>query len=163
MAATNRQVSATAAATPAVEFVLGVSAIAPGVARARLRRWLDGLGWPADQAEQLVFCVSEAVTNTVEHAYMDAINDPTCSVQLSARHEVVADPRVARSLRWVCIDIHDTGRWHDPDPHRRALGLHLSRRLLDNLVIITRGSPDYGTTVSLRSHPVDQPDQSGQD
>ncbi len=157
MAATTRQVSLAAAATPLVEFVLGASATTPGVARAELRRWLDGLGWPADEAEQLVFCVSEAVTNIVEHAYADVIDDATCFVQLSARHEIVADPRLAGRLRWVCIDIHDTGHWRDPDPHRRGLGLPLSRRLLDNLVVITRGTPDYGTTVSLRSHPVDLP------
>ncbi len=145
-----------AAVTPTVAFVLGVSAAAPHAARGELRRWLDGLGWPGDEADQLVFCVSEAVTNIVEHAYEDAVDPARRSAQLSARVETIADPRLARSLHWVYIDIHDTGRWRDADPHRPTLGLHLLQRLLDNVVVITRGTPDYGTTVSLRSNPVEQ-------
>jgi len=134
-----------------MEFVVEISPTAPSAARDELRHWLQHLAWPADQAEQLVFCVSEAITNTVQHAY--AHHGP---VQLSARLETITDPGRPRRLRWICIDIHDTGRWRDPDARRPGIGLWLLRRLLDNLVVITRGTPDYGTTVSLRSHPVDE-------
>ena len=138
----------------AMEFVLDVSPCAPSAARAGLRRWLEGLRWPADDAEQLVFCVSEAVTNIVQHAYRSV-----GPVQVAARLEMLTDPGQARRLRWICIDIHDNGRWRDPDSHRPGIGLWMLRRLLDNLVVITRGTPDYGTTVSLRSNPVEEVDR----
>lgn len=145
----------TGAGSP-TEFLFTASKATPAAVRVELRRWLDHLNWPTDEADQIVFCVSEAVTNIVEHAYLGQRNpNSEARVQISACLETVADPGFARMLRWVCIDIHDTGRWRDPSPHRDGLGLPLLRRLLDNVVVITRGTPDYGTTVSIRSHPIE--------
>lgn len=40
------------------------------VVRASVRRWLAGLAWPEDPAEDIVLAVHEAVSNVIEHAYL---------------------------------------------------------------------------------------------
>jgi anti-sigma regulatory factor (Ser/Thr protein kinase) len=141
---------------PAIKFVLSASATTPGVVRTEIRHWLDRLSCPADEANQIIFCASEVVTNIVEHAYIYGHGpNGDRSVQISMRREVVADPELMRRLCWICIDIHDAGRWREPDPRRPGIGLPLLRQLLNNVVVITRGTPDYGTTVSLRSHVIE--------
>lgn len=106
------------------EFVFAASKTTPAAARAELRRWLERLDWPADEADQIVFCVSEAVTNIVLHAYADQRNPGGDGVVLiSGCLQTIADPGYDRTLRWVCIDIHDTGRWREPALQHDGLGL----------------------------------------
>lgn len=49
--------------------VVAATAVSVPLVRARLRRWLGELGWPAEDAEDIVLAVNEAVSNVVEHAY----------------------------------------------------------------------------------------------
>jgi len=53
----------------ALELQVQADAKAPGRVRAELRRWLAEHEWPEEEGEDLVLAVSEAVSNSAEHAY----------------------------------------------------------------------------------------------
>ena len=53
----------------ALELQVQADARAPGRVRAELRRWLAEHEWPEEEGEDLVLAVSEAVSNSAEHAY----------------------------------------------------------------------------------------------
>ena len=52
-----------------LELQMPADGRAPGLVRAELKRWLAGRAWPDEDREDLEFAVSEAVSNSAEHAY----------------------------------------------------------------------------------------------
>ena len=54
---------------PPLELQVSADGRAPGLVRAELGRWLAAQAWPDEDLEDLVFAVSEAVSNAAEHPY----------------------------------------------------------------------------------------------
>ena len=107
--------------------------------RATVRHWLAGFDLTDDVTHDIVLAVSEAASNTIDHAYGPAGADDTIELSLWS------EPRA------VCIEIADRGVWRSAGTHSagRGLGLAMMRRLV-GAVLIHCGPG--GTRVSLR-HP----------
>ena len=65
-----------AAARRRSELMIVRSAVpaAQRVVRHAVARWLEAARWPEDDVEDITLAVTEAVTNVIEHAYLD--HDP---------------------------------------------------------------------------------------
>jgi serine/threonine-protein kinase RsbW len=138
-----------AAVGEGLRLELGAGLAGPSIVRTRLRRWLDELGWPSDEAEDIVLAVYEAVANAVDHAYRPGEPGP---VRVSARAATGgngADPGHAR----IELHVRDEGRWRpaDADPGHRGHGLVVMRGCMDT-VDVTAG--DGGTEVRMLSRGV---------
>ena len=136
---------------PLRRLALPADPIAISVARHQVHRWLAGLSWPAGQLEDIVRAVSEAVTNAIEHAYLD---QPPGVVEV--RGGVEATPG---GQRRVTILVRDHGRWRlaPTDQEHSHRGIPLMRACMD---AVTIGQPDdgrVGTWVVLRSRAVPPP------
>ncbi|ANZ38913.1 hypothetical protein BBK82_25410 [Lentzea guizhouensis] len=107
-----------------------------GPVRRHLREWLQGSGFTEDESDDLVLAVSEAVNNSVEHAYPGP-----------ARGTVEVRAQVGRD-GGVVVDVVDHGQWRVPPPAltTRGRGLLLMRESVDDVEI--RRSAN-GTTVRL--------------
>lgn len=105
--------------------------------------WLGGIDVSADVRDDLVYAISEAASNAVEHAYSSS--DPSVSDRL-VTITMWSEPGM------VFVDIADRGSWlpATTGPTTRGHGLQLIRGLVDSVSIDSRSG---GTTVSLR-HPV---------
>jgi len=113
------------------------------VIRHAVARWLEHAHWPEEGVEDITLAVTEAVTNVVEHAYLD--HDPG-AIHLYAWITPMADPalipaarpttpdgrpalaapppptgRAATQGRKVIIVVSDRGR---RDPQRRTVDLN---------------------------------------
>ena len=113
------------------------------VVRHSVARWLEGAHWPEDGVEDITVAVTEAVTNVIEHAYLD--HDPG-AIHLYAWITPMADPALipaarpttpdgrpvlaappphtgsaATRGRKVIVVVSDRGRW---DPQRRTVDLN---------------------------------------
>jgi anti-sigma regulatory factor (Ser/Thr protein kinase) len=119
----------------ALRFPADANEVAP--VRHQLREWLQESGLDDDEASDLVLAVSEAVNNSVEHAYPAPAHG---TVEVCAR---IAEDGT------VDIDVTDHGRWRVPPPAltMRGRGLLLMRESVDE-VVIDRSA--RGTTVRLR-------------
>lgn len=119
----------------ALRFPADAHEVAP--VRHQLREWLQGSGFGEDEASDLVLAVSEAVNNSVEHAY-----------PVPARGTIEVRARIAEDGS-VGIDVSDHGQWRIPPPAltTRGRGLLLMRESVDE-VVIDRSA--RGTTVRLR-------------
>ncbi|WP_053736680.1 ATP-binding protein [Nocardia sp. NRRL S-836] len=107
-----------------------------GRVRHQLREWLQGGGVTGDEAEDLVLAVSEAVNNSIEHAYPGPVRG-TIEVHASAVHD-----------GGITVDVVDHGRWRVPPPAltTRGRGLLLMRESVDDVEIHRSAN---GTTVRL--------------
>ena len=119
--------------------------VAVPVARHQIRRWLAALSWPAAQLNDIVLAVSEAVTNAVEHAYVD---------QLPGVIEIrgVVEALVTGQHR-VTVIVRDYGRWrlaptHDEHGHH---GISIMRACMDTVTIELLDDGRPCTQVVLRS------------
>jgi anti-sigma regulatory factor (Ser/Thr protein kinase) len=125
--------------------------VAPSLVRDRVTAWLRAHRWPDDQLDDVVFAVSEAVSNCVEHGYgiapRSTARPGVAPVEVSA--EIVADGAGRR----VAVVVRDHGSWVPPatGPTDRGRGLPLMRASMAR-VEVRRGAA--GTTVVLRSHRV---------
>lgn len=130
----------------ALRFPADPREVAP--VRHQLRAWLQDSGFSDDEAGDLVLAVSEAVNNSVEHAYT-----------APARGTVEVRARIAGSGE-VCIDVTDHGQWRIPPPSltMRGRGLLLMRESVDDVEIHRSAS---GTTVRLRRARTPVPVASG--
>jgi serine/threonine-protein kinase RsbW len=122
--------------------------ISISVARHQVRRWLTEFSWPAGQLDDIVLAVNEAVSNAIEHAYLD--QSPGV---VEVRGGVEATPG---GQRRVMVIVRDHGRWRlaPIDDENRCRGIPLMRACTDTLTI---GQPDddrVGTWVVLRSRAV---------
>lgn len=108
-----------------------------GPVRRRLREWLRESGVDEDEASDLVLAASEAINNSVEHAYPGPAHG-TVEVRAHVDPDGTAE-----------VDITDHGRWRVPPPAltTRGRGLLLMRESVDEVDILRRAS---GTTVRLR-------------
>lgn len=126
------------------EFSIAIDAVpqlVPVVRRA-VANWLGAAGWPGFAADELVVAVSEAVTNSVEHAYRE---------RPVGRVAVEVTVRVAGGFRQVDLVVTDFGRWWpgDPDP-LRGNGLALIRALTADSAVET---DERGTRVAMTGAP----------
>ncbi|HEX8761044.1 MAG TPA: SpoIIE family protein phosphatase [Pseudonocardiaceae bacterium] len=103
--------------------------------RRTLRQWLTATAVDQHTAQELVLAAGEAVTNAVEHAYLDS--EPG-SVELT----------VSRDAEELHLEVRDHGRWRTiPAPGPRGRGLKMMDKLTD---AVTVDIDDHGTTVRLR-------------
>lgn len=104
--------------------------------RHQLREWLQDSGFTEDEAIDLVLAVSEAVNNSVEHAYPGPARG---TIEVSAR---IGDDGA------VHVDVTDHGQWRVPPPAltTRGRGLLLMRESVDEVEIDRSAN---GTTVRL--------------
>ena len=111
-----------------------------GAIRGEVRCWLVPFALPEDDEDDVVFAVSEAASNCIEHAYEPANADGT--VELTFWTEP----------RRVCFEIVDHGAWRKPSgsPTSRGRGIELMRRLMARVLI---HHDRRGTRVFL-SHPL---------
>lgn len=129
-------------------LALPAEPISISVARAAVRRWLAEWSWPAEQLEDIVLAVNEAVSNSIEYAYL---HQPPGTVEI--RGAIEATPR---GQRRVTVIVRDHGRWRPPpiDDESRRRGIPLMQACMDSVAI---GQPDdkpVGTRVVLRSKAV---------
>jgi len=108
--------------------------------RHQLREWLQDSGIGEDEASDLVLAVSEAVNNSVEHAYPGPARG-TVEVRAQFGHDGSVE-----------VDVTDHGRWRVPPPAltMRGRGLLLMRESVDSVEIDRSAN---GTTVHLRRAP----------
>lgn len=123
-----------------LKLVLDARSDAPDIAARALARWLCTVGWPAEDAQDLVFAAREAVCNSVDHAYRG-----------EAGGRVDVDAVVRDEAGVVELTVVDQGQWRPRDDvGRRGYGIPLMRAAVPDVVIGTAGP---GTWVRLRSGP----------
>ena len=135
-----------------LSLVLPAELIAPTLARAGLRNWLAGHDWPADEGDDLVLAVSEAVSNSVEHGYR--LDHPAADVAPVELRGVVCTG--TEGTRYAELTVRDHGSWLRPSVVRgnRRHGIPLMDACTDALTVDGTGA---GTTVVLRSRAVPVP------
>lgn len=157
--------SAAAPSGPVVPLRLHLPAdpVSSSVARDRLRRWLEVLGWPPAQSEDIVLAVSEAVSNAAEHAYPADPADRERVLEAAGRVDrgvdLYAHASAHAGLRHVTVVVRDHGRWRPPpdDDEFRRRGIPMMRACMDRVAITALEHDDgasAGTRVVLRSRPV---------
>lgn len=125
-------------------------------ARRQVQAWLDAARWPALSRDDIVYAVSEAVSNALAHAYRPG--EITRTVEVRLRLEQGLD-----GSRRARVHINDHGRWRPPCRGVRAggYGLVLIRRLMDEVVITPGEGARVGTEVMVLSPPVTAPHPPG--
>jgi anti-sigma regulatory factor (Ser/Thr protein kinase) len=119
--------------------VLAATPISVTTSRHDLARWLQALALTADQRDEILLAVSEAVTNAIEHG-SGCDESKRVSIRASVRgHAVTAT--VKDTGRWIPVDHVSATRKH------RGRGLLLIRELADNVDIV---STIDGTEVTIR-------------
>jgi anti-sigma regulatory factor (Ser/Thr protein kinase) len=123
-----------------LRLVLDARSDAPDIAARALARWLRTVGWPSEDAQDLVFAAREAVRNSVDHAYRGGVVG-----------RVDVDAVVRDDAGVVELTVVDQGDWRaSRDAGRRGYGIPLMRAAVSDVVIGTAGP---GTWVRLRSGP----------
>ncbi len=109
-------------------------------ARVAVRRWLLDAGVERRDAEAIVLAASEAVANSVEHAYAGRPPAQRPGVEL----EMARDGEDALS-----VVVRDHGRWRPPggEDSGRGRGLMIMRALMESVEI---EPGEEGTTVRMR-------------
>lgn len=117
-----------------------------GLVRHVVSVWLTAVGWPGQSSSQIVSAVSEAVSNTVEHAYTSDPGPVRIAMRLECAHE--------RAER-VRLVVSDRGRWRagGPEPGR-GNGIRLMQALCATVDVATDA---HGTRVTLLSDAVTSP------
>jgi anti-sigma regulatory factor (Ser/Thr protein kinase) len=108
--------------------------------RAEVRRWLAPLALTGDAEDDMVIAVSEAASNSVEHAYTPATTDDTVEVTFCTEAHA------------VCVEVVDHGfcQTRTGEPTGRGRGIHIMQRLMAFVLI---HHDTRGTRVLLR-HPL---------
>ena len=113
------------------------------MARGLLSDWLTDGGCCSETVEDLVLAVNEAVTNSVEHAYLggragDIVVEAVTAAGTPAEFRVV-------------VTVTDSGVWREPptDPGYRGRGLGMMAGLVEQLWIDPSAE---GTRVRMTSH-----------
>jgi serine/threonine-protein kinase RsbW len=134
------------ASVPGFACVVQANQWAPSLVRRRLRQWLEKLGWPRDEQDDLVLAVNEAVSNVAEHAY-----PPNRGGQATVLGERVDGVR--RTHTRLVFTITDHGRWREPpaESERPRYGLPIMRAMTD---VFRRETTSAGTRITVVSRPV---------
>jgi hypothetical protein len=115
---------------------------APQLLRDACRHWLRRLGWPDEEAEELLTAATEAVTNVVDHAYHPPAPDQLHQlVWFEATHTTHPSGH-----RRVIITVADTGQWKPAEVEGGV------SRMRDRVSTLDIEATPTGTTVRLRSH-----------
>jgi anti-sigma regulatory factor (Ser/Thr protein kinase) len=132
--------------TPAVmSMVLMADPVSLSVVRQRFRTWLAALCWPAEEVDDIVLAVSEAVSNAVEHADSPAF---------AAEVRVAARPFIdAGGWRRVVVGVSDNRRWC-PTPTQPGLGLLMIHTCVDDVQIDRNHDVTTLLMTSVRVPPV---------
>jgi serine/threonine-protein kinase RsbW len=111
--------------------------------RDEVDRWLRPLELDPDTRGDLVYAVSEAATNAVEHAYRPPGRDSVVELSFWTEHST------------LCIEVVDHGAWKAPASGElgRGRGIQMMHRLAESVLI---HYDDRGTRVLLR-HPLNGP------
>lgn len=134
-----------------LELALSAEPSAPSRVRRAVTDWLFpfcGRTTLCEAAEDLVYAVSEAVSNCVDHAYAGPRRGAV-TVQGRFRPMTGRGPVDCSTGVRVELVVADTGRWREPSdvPEGRGRGL----RMIGSLVDAVEVSRDRGgTTVTLR-------------
>lgn len=133
-----------------LRLTLPADPVAPSVARQQVREWLAAWSWPADQSDDIMLAVSEAVSNAIEYAYLDR---PPGIVDVCGGIEATPD-----GCQRATIIVRDHGRWRPApgDDENRRRGIPLMHACMDT-VTITQPNDRPGTRVMLRSKPIPPP------
>jgi sigma-B regulation protein RsbU (phosphoserine phosphatase) len=120
---------------------------APGLARAELRRWLAARTWPDEDSEDLVFAVSEAVSNAADHAYRSTTSEPERVIAVTVTEIIDSEGRRAKAV------VDDIGTWLPATPGQqfRGRGLLMIGTLMQ-ACDVDRGPA--GTRVTMITRPV---------
>ncbi|HEY4418649.1 MAG TPA: ATP-binding protein [Pseudonocardia sp.] len=123
--------------------------------RARIRGWLEALQFPADWVDDVEYVVSEAVSNSAEHAYPPDASDGLVTIEAEAFP--VRDAEDDHDELWrVRVRVADGGRWKplNPEQQHRGHGLAAIAALAAE-VTIRRGEDgdSPGTEVIVVSPP----------
>jgi|SRR5690242_14516542 len=131
-----------------LRLALPAEPVSISVARSEVHRWLAGWSWPACELADIVLAVSEAVSNAIEHAYLD---QPPGMVEIRGGVEAT---RCGHGR--VTIIVRDHGRWRPPlrDNQNRRRGISLMRACVDTVTIGQLDDDPVGTRVVLRSRTV---------
>lgn len=113
--------------------------------RAGLDRWLRGLRWPEPDRIDALLAVSEACTNSVQHAY---------PMGAAGEVEVVGRLVVGTADRRIVIVVRDHGSWRE-EARGRGFGLTTVRTCMDRVKI---RHDEAGTVVTMNSRPVPLPE-----
>jgi serine/threonine-protein kinase RsbW len=134
----------------ACSFRLPAALAAAWAARNRIRAWLTAHRFPDDVVDDVEYLVSEAVSNSAEHAYAGQ-DDGVVEV------DAAVEP-AGPGLRQVRVAVRDRGRWRpvDPDPGHRGHGIAAMAALAQEVTIRRRPAPG-GTEVVLLSPPSAEP------
>lgn len=151
--------SSAAAAEPitATTFSFGVAAhvTSAWLTRARIRGWLEALRFPANWVDDVEYVVSEAVSNSAEHAYPPETSDGLITIEAVA-FPVCAAGGDHEELWRVRVRVADEGRWKplNAEQQHRGHGLAAIAALAAE-VTIRRGEegPSPGTEVIVVSPP----------
>jgi serine/threonine-protein kinase RsbW len=112
----------------------------PAQARQAVTGWLRRVcrrGELCEVTDDLVFAVSEAVTNCVDHAYRDGEPGP-----IRVEGSVVEEPD-----RSVTVAVSDDGAWAEPgEPGYRGRGLSMIRASVTSLAV---DAGRTGTTLTM--------------
>jgi anti-sigma regulatory factor (Ser/Thr protein kinase) len=133
------------------ELMLVVRAVPTSVSgvRRRLRRWLELLGWPESETDDIVLAVNEAIANVVDHAYPP--KEPGSAIMYMWLVPASASRRVV-------VTVTDRGRWaacHPSGPTSRLRGRGLA--MMQACMAETHVQPSAaGTTVVMTSRPVSE-------
>jgi anti-sigma regulatory factor (Ser/Thr protein kinase) len=132
-----------------LELRVAADGRAPGVVRAALVRWLAARDWPEEDGEDVVFAVSEAVSNAAEHAYRHSRSgvEPGPLVVVLVTDVIDSDDRRAK------IAVEDFGAWRSEPAGegRRGHGLRMIAALMESCGV-ERGRS--GTRITMISRPV---------
>lgn len=118
--------------------------------RTRTQEWLVAAGWPDEDADDVVYAVSEAASNAIEHAYPPGHRPHGRNghgPELRITGTVLGD---ADSGFCVEVRVRDHGRWRPPstEPGHRGRGLAVMR---SSLAAVTIRTGPAGTEVILVS------------
>jgi anti-sigma regulatory factor (Ser/Thr protein kinase) len=105
--------------------------------RAAMRGWLLSLRFSAEQSDEILLAVSEAVLNAVTHADRPG-------------QRGMVEIRLWTEPGMLCIEVADEGSWCEPVAGKVGMGVKLMRSLVESVVIHVGAG---GTRVLLR-HPL---------
>jgi anti-sigma regulatory factor (Ser/Thr protein kinase) len=108
----------------AISMVLMADPVSLSVVRQRFRVWLADLDWPADEIDDIVLAVSEAVSNAVEHADAPGF---ASEVRVAARQFDELD-----GWRRVVVGVSDNRRWRSRST-QPGLGLLMIHTCMDDV------------------------------
>ena len=121
-------------------------------ARRRLGGVLQELGWSQCGRIDLMLAVSEAVTNSYQHAYSRSRPGP---IYLQAH--TLTGPNGTRRF---CVTVSDHGNWLASGPRRRRGGLAIMRATTAHMTIHSDALGTRVTMMSAPDPPVGHPEQT---